>query len=81
MSGFFEDEDLEGWKKHWQGMPEFAQEDLSPYKEIVVKFRNQKDFESFMELMGQKCTIKTKSIWHPKLTIKEIRNLRYSNES
>lgn len=55
------------WEKHWIDMPEFDQEDKK-IKSVIVKFRNDDDYEEFKQLIGQpKLTQKTKSIWHPKL--------------
>lgn len=73
--GFFKKE--ESWEEHWQDMPEFKQEDLMPYNEIVIKFRNQKDMEKFMDIIDQKFNEKTKSIWYPKLNFAEISKLRW----
>ena len=71
----------EWWEKDWQGMPEFVQDDLTPFKEINLKFRNREDMEVFMVLLDQVFTMETKSIWFPKLEIKKISNLRYKSES
>jgi hypothetical protein len=67
----------EAWEEHWQGMPEFVQEDQSPFNEIVIKFRNRKDMENFMNLVDQKFTRLTKSIWFLKLEITSIKDKRY----
>lgn len=56
----------EWWEESWQGMPEFVQEDLSPYKTIMVHFENEAALESFAKLVGQTLTVQTKSIWYPK---------------
>ncbi len=50
----------------YQGMPEFEQEDLSPFKQLKINFASQKDIDTFAELIGQKITEKTRSIWYPK---------------
>ena len=55
------------WETQWQGMPEFEQEDKKTYKTIYVHFRNEEDYKEFEQLIGQKLTKKTKSIWHPHL--------------
>ena len=55
------------WEEHWVAMPEFEQEDNAPYKKITVSFRNEEDYQEFAEMIGQSLTVKTKSIWHPKL--------------
>lgn len=62
-TGFDEDD----WRKHWVGMPEYEQTNNNPYKKIIVTFRNKSDYDSFAELLKQKLTDKTKSIWYPKL--------------
>jgi len=51
--------------EHWQGMPEFKQEDKSAFRSIHVHFRNQEDLDRFTELIGQKLTDKTRAIWYP----------------
>jgi hypothetical protein len=69
--GMPEDEDdlpeNERWKAEWQGMPEFIQEAQEPYSKIIVRFANKGDLREFAEMIGQELTIRTKSIWHPKL--------------
>ena len=49
----------------WVGMPEFIQEKKEPYKTLTIRFETEKDYQEFAELIGQKLTPKTKSIWHP----------------
>ena len=49
----------------WTDMPEYLQEDLTPSRQIIVSFRNEKDVQAFAKLLGQKITDKTKSVWHP----------------
>ena len=49
----------------WEGMPEFEQEDLSPYQSIHVNFKCREDVEQFASLVGQKLSEKTRSIWYP----------------
>ena len=65
------------WKKHWQGMPEYKQEDNPTYKTIYVHFRNKEDYEEFAKLIDQNLSDKTKSIWHPKLDRTENALLRW----
>jgi len=49
----------------WVGMPEFVQEKKYPYKTLIVRFETEQDYNDFAQLIGQKLTSKTKSIWHP----------------
>lgn len=53
------------WKKEWVDMPEFVQEKKEPYSKIIIRFETEEDLQDFAELIGQKLTSKTKSIWHP----------------
>ena len=55
------------WQKHWQGMPEFNQEENPPHRKLIISFRSEEDYQEFATLIGQKLTKKTKSVWHPKL--------------
>ena len=49
----------------WVGMPEFVQEKKEPYKELIIRFNTEADYLDFQNIIGQKLTMKTKSIWHP----------------
>lgn len=73
-------DEVNNWKDHWKGMPEFIQEDLSPYLTIKVHFRNQKDVEEFEGLLNQKIN-KYKLLWFPKAEPRNYANKRYIDES
>jgi hypothetical protein len=51
----------------WKDMPEFVQGKQEPYAQMIIRFRNQQDLDEFSEMIGQKLTVKTKSLWHPLL--------------
>lgn len=70
----------EWWEEHWQGMPEFVQEDLMPWRSITVHFRNREDFDKFAELVQQRMTKLTPSIWFPEYKIQK-RTSKYIDES
>jgi len=55
----------EGWEEQWQDMPEFIQLKQEPFACINIRFENEEDLKDFAEIIGQKLTPKTKSIWHP----------------
>lgn len=67
----------EEWEDEWAGMPEFVQKKQEPFSKIIIRFETKKDLEEFSEMIGQKLTSKTKSIWHPKLDRGKNANLRY----
>ncbi len=68
LSDFFEISDAKEkeWEKHWVGMPECTSGEIKPFKKIIVSFENEQDLQEFAELIGQKLTKQTKSIWFPK---------------
>lgn len=77
--GFYDE--VLAWKKEWVGMPEFIQEDLTPWKQIIVSFEDYGDIQSFSKLIGQKLTSDTRSIWFPEAEIGRYKNKRYIDES
>jgi hypothetical protein len=71
----------EEWKNHWHGMPEFNQPKSEPFSMIRVRFETKADLQEFAELIGQKLTPKTQSIWHPKLKKSHAQKMRWQNET
>jgi hypothetical protein len=66
--GFFECK--EWWEDDWRGMPEFIQEDKKAYKTLIIHFKTKEDIDNFSKLIKQKIHLTTRSIWHPKVSIK-----------
>lgn len=64
----------------WVGMPEFHQEDTSPFQSIKIHFRNEEDRNDFEKLVNQKFTNKTKSAWFPAYDREKPSNFLYTNE-
>lgn len=58
-------EEKNNWQKEWIDMPEFVQEKKEPYKKLIIRFETEVDYLEFSDLINQKLTPKTKSIWHP----------------
>lgn len=75
--GLFGDE--EHWEGEWQGMPEFIQNDLQPFKTLYVHFDSWENVQKFAQLLGQKITIDTPSIWYPEADFVSKLNKRYIN--
>jgi len=71
----------EPWEEHWQGMPEYVQEDRRPYRQLIVNFKNEDDLQDFLKLIGQKITHRTDSIWYPRKKYKEKPTGIYIDES
>jgi hypothetical protein len=57
--------DTEWWKPYWKDMPEFIMEDMEPAQKIIVSFEFLEDAKKFGELLGQKITPDTISLWYP----------------
>lgn len=75
-------EDLpESWREEWRAMPEYVQEDLTPYRVLNVRFRNADDVAIFEALMKQKITEKQKTLWFPYAEPRRASLYRYVDES
>ncbi|MEX3929763.1 ParB/Srx family N-terminal domain-containing protein [Paraburkholderia sp. BR10936] len=64
---------------HWQGMPEFEQEEMT-FRTLHVHFRDQQAVDDFAALIGQEIGEKTKFVWHPKAEIDSYADKRYTTE-
>jgi len=73
-------EDVNDPNAEWVGMPEFSNEDLRPYKQLLVSFANEEDMNKFAELIGQKITQTTKFVWYPEQDRIDVANKRYVDE-
>lgn len=51
--------------KEWVGMPEFNQGDKTSFRHVIVHFEKAEHVALFFELIQQKDTGETKSIWFP----------------
>ena len=70
-------DELTWWKKEWQDMPEFIQDDLLPVKQLIISFDNYEDYFKFGKLIDQNLTKQTKSVWHPKIKKTTFSDKRY----
>lgn len=71
----------ESFRDEWKNMPEYVQEDLTPYRVINVRFRNAEDVAEFERLMEQKITEKQKTLWFPFAEPRRASLYRYVDES
>ena len=74
-------DDMQAWKEHWQDMPEFATGNSPPFQSIIVHFVNEKDRNDFAEILNQKITYKTKSLWYPEQVKGKFKNYNYVDEN
>ena len=61
----------------WEGMPEYENEDLEPYRTLKLHFRNEADVKKFSEMMQQQITDRTKSMWYPQLERETFKVIEY----
>ncbi len=61
---FFDENEIQFWKKEWKELPEFSQEELRPLKSILVHFESLNEIQEFAEFFNRKITHKTRSIWY-----------------
>ena len=69
------------WRKEWEGMPEFFQKDLTPYRVLNLRFRNEEDVQEFAKLVEQVITPRQKALWFPFAEFRRASHLRYVDES
>ena len=65
----------------WDGMPEFEQDAQKPFREIMVRFRDQEAVDAFSRLIEQTITSQTRSLWCPKLEHEPFMHKRYASEN
>lgn len=41
----------ETWKREWQQMPEFVQEDAQPFQSVIIHFETKEDRDNFAQLI------------------------------
>src|SRR5690606_30946962 len=63
--------------KEWEEMPEFDQEDATSFRHIVVHFEDQESVNEFFNLIKQKSTANTKSIWYPEKKNRVLKDKTY----
>jgi hypothetical protein len=57
----------------WEGMPEFVQENLEPYRTIIMYFLCEKDVKDFAKALGKEVTDKTRYIWWRQQPMMEVK--------
>jgi hypothetical protein len=58
-------------------MPEFDNDDQTPFKQILVKFASESSVAAFARLIEQKITMETKGVWYPPRNLESIRDKAY----
>lgn len=81
QNALFAVEEFDSWKDEWRGMPEYVHQKLQPWKSVVVHFKTRTDMAIFSDLVGERLTIETQSIWYPKAEINRLFDKRYVDVS
>lgn len=71
----------EWWEEQWKGMPEFVQNDMTPFATVYVHFRNREDVDKFAKLIQQNITPNTQYVWYPEATLNDFTQKRYVDDS
>lgn len=50
------------WRKEWQDMPEFIQNDMKPIFSLTVNFLSVEDMNTFSEIVKKRISFNTKSV-------------------
>ena len=78
IKGLFEIDSF--WEKEWKDMPEFVQENKTPFRTIKVHFMCYEDVKTFEKLIQQKIGRKQQYLYYPP-QIKQIsKDKRYIDE-
>ncbi len=80
LEGEVEDPTKTWWWDIWRDMPEYLHKDLSPYKQLIVSFRSDADFEAFARVVSQRIGPRTRSIWFPEAEILHEIDWRFADE-
>jgi len=65
------------WQEHWQGMPEFNQQDLTQVKSIQVHLKSLDNLKALSAALGQQITADTRSVWFPKENLDSLKDKHY----
>ncbi len=65
----------------WEGMPEYANEDKTAFRSIIVHFKCQEHVDEFEALVNHSFTDKTKMMWFPEIEIETTADKVYTNEA
>jgi len=63
----------------WEDMPEFEQEDKTKFSSVIVNFPTELDMIKFANLLQQKVTDKTKSIYFPEQKREGVLDISYED--
>jgi len=66
--------------KEWQDMPEYDHNDETPFRSMIMHFMTKKDFETFLQLIQQDATEKTRWLYFPRQELNTLKDKGYAAE-
>jgi hypothetical protein len=78
----FAEDEMNPWAEHWQNMPQYVVEDLTPKFQVIVSFSCEADVADFGALIGQPVKANTNArqvqpMWFPSHERGVLVNKRY----
>jgi|TARA_R100000963_G_C4639255_1_gene102971 hypothetical protein len=67
-------------KEEWQGMPEYDHDDQTPYRSIIMHFMKKEDLETFLKLIKQDVTDRTRWLYFPRQENQVLKDKAYKIE-
>ena len=64
------------YKEAWKNMPEFEQKSQKVFKELIIKFPTEKDFDDFNKKLNTNISLNNKSYWYPQIPV-HSRDIEY----
>lgn len=67
-------------RQQWVGLPEFEMDDKGAFRQIVVSFETEADLLDFTDKLGISITDKTRALWYPLKSQREMKALSYEED-
>jgi hypothetical protein len=67
-------------KEEWQDMPEYDHDDQTPYRSIIMHFMKKEDLETFLKLIKQDVTDRTRWLYFPRQENQVLKDKAYKIE-
>ena len=61
-------------------MPEYDHNDETPFRSMIMHFMTKKDFETFLQLIQQDATEKTRWLYFPRQELNTLKDKGYAAE-
>ena len=62
-------------EEYWQDMPEYEHEDKRPFRSMLMHFMTKENFETFLQLIKQDASEKTRWLYFPRQENEVLKNI------